>query len=421
MRNKLSSIIFSTALCFLAFSIWYFLFVKESSKLPSPPAVVSLSGTLLEEPYMKGQSQYFKFKGVMIVTWAYPKFHYGDSLLINGNLKDKAFLSYPKISIQENQSLSPIANFTKRLTNTRLSLEEKISANFPEPQASLLAGIILGSKRGLPENFNDALRRTGTLHIVVVSGFNISLIARLIVSLTKPLGRKLSFVLSILGILTYVLMVGAEAPVRRAGIMGLIAIFGAFIGRPRAVILSLLVSSYIMLLLDPLIISDIGFQLTFLATLSIILLSPIILSFFKSPSGLTEGFVTSLSAQLLVWPVIAINFKQVSLLSPLVNLFLTPIIGPVTYGGIIFLCLNYVSTFLSRLLSYILWVPLTYFVVLVERFSAFKFMSFNISGISPLLVIIYYYLVGIFVFTFRSRLEKRCDANPSTSPGQVRE
>ncbi|PIS21316.1 hypothetical protein COT51_03510 [candidate division WWE3 bacterium CG08_land_8_20_14_0_20_41_15] len=406
MRTKLISLLPYVALCFFAFSIWYLLFVKENNKLPDPPATISLSGTLLEEPYTKGQSQYFKFKRVTVAARIYPKYHYGDSLLIEGKLKEKAFLSYPKISILENQSLSPIANFTKKLTNTRLRLEQKISGNFPEPQASLLSGIVLGSKRGLPQNFNDALRRTGTLHIVVVSGFNISLIAGLIVSLTKPMGRKLSFVLSIVGVLAYVLMVGAEAPVRRAGIMGLIAILGSFVGRPRAVLLSLIVSSYIMLLLDPLIIFDIGFQLTFLATFSIILLSPIILSFFKTTSGLTEAFATSLSAQLLVWPVIAANFKQVSFLSPLVNLFISPIIGGVTYGGILFLVLNSFSSLLSRLLSYILWVPLTYFVFMVERFSAFKFMSFNISGISTLLIIIYYYFVGVFIYTFRRRIDK---------------
>src|SRR3989338_6227148 len=150
----------------------------------------------------------------------------------------------------------------------RESIAAFIRSGLPEQQASLLLGIILGIKSGFPPDFYEALRVTGTLHVVVVSGFNISVI-------TNTLAKALIFI-SLAFLTAFVLLVGATPPVVRAALMGSIALIGTVFGRQNDALRALLITVIVMLILQPSWAGELSFQLSFLATLGLILAFPLL-------------------------------------------------------------------------------------------------------------------------------------------------
>src|SRR3990170_5470578 len=112
------------------------------------------------------------------------------------------------------------------LDGLRESIAAFIRSGLPEPQASLLLGIILGIKSGFPPDFYEALRVTGTLHVVVVSGFNISVVINTLARSLVFVPPKIRFFMTLTFLIAFVFLVGANPPVVRAAIMGSIALLG---------------------------------------------------------------------------------------------------------------------------------------------------------------------------------------------------
>ena len=149
---------------------------------------------------------------------------------------------------------------------------ENIYLIFPDPEASLLAGILLGVDTGLPKDLQQAFKDTGTAHIIAISGFNIAIIAGLFFTLfSRMLGQTRGSIVAILGIALYTFLVGADAAVVRAAIMGGIALTVRQLGRRNDGLNALMLSAVIMSIFNPHIPWDVGFQLSFFATLGLIL------------------------------------------------------------------------------------------------------------------------------------------------------
>ncbi|MEK7521618.1 MAG: ComEC/Rec2 family competence protein [Patescibacteria group bacterium] len=257
-------------------------------------------------------------------------------------------------------------------------LREKILSNFksllPEPHASLLSGIVLGTKSSLDSEFFEALRKTSTLHIIVASGTNVALVGGAILRIFPPyIGRKQSTILTILAICLYVLLVGLEPPIIRAAIMGTIGFTALALGRESNAIRALLISAALMLLVWPQWISDLSFQLSFLATLGVIVLgNPIsqIRPIRQIPNIFKESVATSLGAQAAVAPLIWLHFKEFSAIGPVVNVLVLWTIPFIMAGGMLLGLISLISPI--RLMSYpiawFLWLPLEYFVRVVNLF-----------------------------------------------------
>ncbi|MFH1565852.1 MAG: ComEC/Rec2 family competence protein [bacterium] len=254
--------------------------------------------------------------------------------------------------------------------------------NLASPYAELLAGMTLGVK-SLPKDFNDNLIKTGVIHVVVVSGFNVSLVISALFPLLLFLGRRLSLTFSFLGVLFFVLLVGFDPPIVRAAIMGLIMLYGKYKGRERNVLMILLLAAFIMVFISPIIVYDLSFILSFLATFGLITLSPLIKEYVKLKFyGLEEDFVSTLSAQIMVWPIISYCFGRISVISPLVNVLVLWVVPLVTIMGFLYLAVSLfkISFFLS-LASLIISVPLAYFsqVVNLSANISFSQMEFQVS------------------------------------------
>ena len=214
----------------------------------------------------------------------------------------------------------------------------QLNTLMPQPYAALANGMILGIESGIPDALYDDFNRTGTSHVIVISGSNIALVSGLLWLILSQIWRHrrgVVVLLTLVGIVVYVVLVGADPAVTRAGIMGGLLVVGMALGRQSMAIVSLFLAGIAMLLGNPLILWDVGFELSFMATLGLILLSgPWLQAWHQHtqtwmPSlarrWLGEGLIVTLAAQTTTLPLLVIYFGRLSLLSLAANILILPV------------------------------------------------------------------------------------------------
>lgn len=278
------------------------------------------------------------------------------------------------------------------LQNTQLLL--------PEPHASLLAGIVLGEKGSLTNEFKNALIATGTIHVVVVSGYNISLISGWLSGMNRIFSRPITFVLIVSCVIFYTLLTGAEAPTIRAAIMGLLVWGSRVVGRLADSIFLLILTGVVMFVFDHTVISSISFQLSFMATLGILLFGSKLGEFFKFlPSPLGSDLATTLSAQILVLPILVYYFGSVSWISPVVNLLVLWTVPLATILGFLTLFVSTLSMEVAKVTAWFVWLPLNIFQEIVTLGGSFPYAQIYLPGQNVLLLIgLYLLIMGVFLF-----------------------
>lgn len=227
------------------------------------------------------------------------------------------------------QNGSAVKQTVLRIKNRIL---EAYARNLPEPHASFLGGIVLGARKSLPESLSDAFRATGTSHIVAASGYNVGIVSSILFAfLTRYLfSRRTAFWFMIIGISVYVLIAGADSAIVRAGIMGALVLLSRHLGRGAHVRNLFAFTACAMLIVNPrLLVDDVGFELSFLATAALIYLVPKIeerFEFLPEAFALRESFVSSIAATAFTLPLIVFRFGTISLISPIANLFILPFV-----------------------------------------------------------------------------------------------
>lgn len=275
----------------------------------------------------------------------------------------------------------------------REQLDQQISKVLPTPHGELLSGIFLGVRKDLPYDLRLALRDTSTLHMVVVSGQNLSLAAALLLSLSGFLGRRLTILLSFFIISGYVILTGGQIPVLRAVLMAYLSNLAALLGRQNDGFWVLMQVSGLMLLINPLWILDLSFQLSFLATFGLVVITPKLTNYFnRLPHFLKENLAVTLGAQAMIIPVIAQNFHQLSLVSIPANLLTLWIIPYIMGGGLILVILTVISDTLASIFALGVSVMLTYFIYIVQFFAALPF-AWEYVGEQVWVVWVGYYMV----------------------------
>ncbi len=261
-----------------------------------------------------------------------------------------------------------------------------IQSYLPEPEASLLIGMLFGKTQGFSKDFYQALIATGTIHVVALSGTNISILTGVISRISYPLGRRLSSLVSLFIIVGFILFVGPSPTIIRAGLMAGLSLTAVYFGRQSSALLSLFITALIMIFFSPEIIKDISFQLSFLATLGIITLGPkpIVIkpstSFLKNiTSELKISFITNfkitLAAQVATLPIIIFSFGRVSLISPITNLMIGWAVTPIMILGLA-VCLSGIFVFqLGQIIAWFVYIFLHYFVRVVELTSKIPFAN----------------------------------------------
>src|SRR3989344_6991423 len=184
---------------------------------------IRISTTVRSEPIRYETSQYLRLEGLKIYLPLYPEVSYGDEIVVEGTV-DGDKLKKPKLV-----EIKPAEGAIYKFRNKLLAFYRR---SLPEPHSSLIAGVTIGSKSGIPAEFWDKLRNSGTAHVVVASGMNVSLVAGFLINFfILFFKRRKALVLALIGIWLYAVLSGFDAPIVRAAIMGSIAFLAQEMGR----------------------------------------------------------------------------------------------------------------------------------------------------------------------------------------------
>lgn len=249
-----------------------------------------------------------------------------------------------------------------------------INLYLPEPNASLTNGILFGIQLSKNTLFYEAIKKTGLLHMVVLSGTNITILGAILGSLLGFLHRRLAVILIICAIVTFILFVGAQAPIVRAGVMGVVAELSILYRRKNLAIYSLFLSGVVTGLLFPQMLGTLSFNLSYGATLGIILFGGT-----KSTSSfLWKELKPSLAAQLFTTPLIFWHFRQISFIAPIANLFTGWIVTPVMLFGFFAAILGKCNFYLGLPFALIEFALTSYLVFVIHLLGSvpYSFVQF---------------------------------------------
>ncbi|OGY09975.1 MAG: hypothetical protein A2700_02010 [Candidatus Blackburnbacteria bacterium RIFCSPHIGHO2_01_FULL_44_64] len=362
------------SLCVICFLVGIFLIRYYTFSYTFKPIdTVKVEGRISSDPLVFGNRQRIEVGQFRAYIPRYPEYFYGDLVLLEGHLAQKnnwwEFKRVNRIERVEEAGKGLLLGLRQRVVEIYKEL-------LPEPHSALLSGVVLGTKSSLDSRFFDALRNTSTLHIVVASGTNVSFLGGGILGFLAPwMGRKKALIFALLAIWVYVLLSGIQPPLVRAAVMGTIAFLAQSLGREFSAIRALVFSAVILLLIYPFWLFDLGFQLSFLATLGVIGFGGWIggkLGGLRKFPAIRESLATSLGAQIAVAPLLFFNFGQISFIGPLVNMLVLPTVPIIMVLGFVLGGLGLLGKLgeqVAQLFAWAVWLPLEYFVRIVTLFG----------------------------------------------------
>jgi competence protein ComEC len=363
---------------FVIFCLIYFLRYKAETSLPIKDGeVVKVRGFLSQEPTLQDNKQGFQVGQITIKTTLWPQFHYGDEVVVVGKVNRRVISSFYSQFILVNPQISLVSPGEAKLSliSQVFKLQNRLTTVFrqvlPEPQASLLIGIILGKQSGLPPQFYQALRISGTAHLVVASGMNLSLIVGgLMEFLSRFLTRKLSIFVCLLYILIYSTMTGLQPPIVRAALMTGLTYLSVLLGREKQGLWTLLWSAGAMLVIKPLWLFDVGFQLSFSATLGLTVLGSRLKNIFnKKHVPLGAELAETFSAQAFTMPILIFTFGYFNPLSFIPNVLILWLIPCLMFLGAIVGFSGLLSLTIAQFMGWLAWLPLSYMITVIDFFG----------------------------------------------------
>lgn len=382
---------------------------------------VSFIGIIVDEPDIREKNQKITVEvkigkdetKILITTNLDEEFKYGDEVSVIGILeKPENFLTdqgkvfdyihylkkdgiYYVMSFVDIKILSHNhGNFIKSLL---FSAKEKfiftMNRAIPAPESLLVGGLILGEKSSFSQSLRQSFVNTGTIHIVALSGYNVTIVAEWIMKIFSFLPKNFGIGVGIFSILLFVFMTGASSTAIRAGIMAILALVARATGRNYDVARALIIAGVLMVILNPFIlIYDVSFQLSFLATIAVIFLSPRMEKYFMWIwwDWLRDIVAVTFSAYIFVTPFIIYNMGNLSLVALPANIAVLPFIPFTMMIGFITGFIGLIFFPLSIPFGYISYFLLNYELGAIAFFSNLPFASFIIPSFPLWLTILIY-------------------------------
>ena len=405
-------VVIGFCLLFLVFGIWRHQLAIFEIVYPEEKEV-SFIGLVVKEPdirvnHIKLTIKSEEIKGkILLLVPRYPEYQYGDKLKITGKLEKppvfedfnyRDFLAkkgiysvmyWPQIAlISRNQG-----NFIyAKILEFKNKLRESIYQNLSPPQSSILGAMILGDRRRMSEDLKEKLNIAGVRHITAISGMHIMILSGILMYLGMMLGlwRGQAFYFAIILLTLFIIMVGLPPSAVRAGIMGGLFLLAQKVGRPRAAGRAIVFAATGMLAVNPLLLRlDVGFQLSFLAVMGIIYLMPHFQKWIKC-----QVLAMTLAAQVFVLPILIYNFGYFSVVAPLTNILIVPLLPFIMVAGFIFSLAGTIFQPLGWILSWPAWLLLTYLTQIVDWFSQLPFAALTIENLHWSFLIIAYLILG---------------------------
>src|SRR3989339_2220429 len=391
--------------------------IKDFHESLTPSSI----GVVINEPEQRENTTRFILladngEKVLVNTDLYSPVQYGDKVEVGGKLQEPGIIdnedggrSFDYASYLSKDDIYYTLNFAKveifssghgniikrALFKIKRSFVQQIKEILTEPYAGLLSGLIVSGKEAMPKDMLEEFRRAGVIHIVVLSGFNLTVIA----AFMKIIFRSVRF--SVVGIILFVIMTGAQATVVRAAIMVLTVILAKRLGRNFSAPRALLVAAFLMLLHNPkILVFDPSFQLSFLATCGLIILSPKIEKYFHflpTKFQLRELAVATISTQIFVLPLILYMMGDFSIIAIVVNLLVLLFIPYTMLTGFIASLIAYAHFTLALPFSYATYLLLAWILGVSHYLGNLSFASIALPPVSWWLVVLVYFAIIIFV------------------------
>ncbi|MBI3334908.1 MAG: ComEC/Rec2 family competence protein [Candidatus Portnoybacteria bacterium] len=357
---------------------------KEGTFLP--PHHARFEGIIIKEPQLRFKNQHLLVARddakLLIIANRYTPFSYGDRLVIEGKItipenfdsfdyqryllqrNIQGVMYYPNTRIIRNK----VSGFWQWMYGMKERLREPILTGLPEPHASYLLAMTIGDDWRIPPSFRDALTRSGTIHIISISGLHMTIIAGAIFVLFILFGltRAWATLATFVALVFYILLVGAPSPAIRSGIMGMLFLIGYLAGRLSKLFYALLLAAFFMLLWDIKYIYDVSFQLSFGAMAGLALFYAKFRQWFYRIPRAKEHWVfniiiASLAVSVMIFPLTAYHFGRVSWISPIANVFILPLMPPTMLLGFL---AEFTGFFIQPL-----WLLLEYQVRMISLFG----------------------------------------------------
>jgi competence protein ComEC len=320
----------------------------------------------------------------------------------------KSLLLVQKLESGKKYSPLHLVSVIRQKLQTKIEKHFFSEARVLSPQGAVVEALLLGERSRMDPSITQSLQKSGIYHLFAISGAHIAIISFFLFSLLKlsRVPKRLSYLLVIVFLVFYAFLVEGRPSVMRATIMAVAFLLGKLIWKNVNLINTISISAFILLVFNPFSLFNIGFQLTFAATFSIILFFPRIIKYFpRLPLRISEIFVLSLTAQLGVFPFIASSFNRVTFSSLVLNYAALPLVGLIMAGGFIFLPLSFTSSFLAQLLAKGLESFINLLISCSHLFDRFSFVSYRLP--TPHLITIIGYFLFLLLLLLPSRVKRQ--------------
>jgi competence protein ComEC len=397
--------------------------------------LVELKGVVVREPDVREKSTQLTVKVgqelILVSVDRYASVSYGDEVKVRGKLaQPTAFetdfgrtFNYPGYlqarGVSYTMSFASLSITATNRGNQILSwlyankqhFTKVLQANIPEPYVGLSEGLLLGIKQALGADLENAFRRTGIIHVVVLSGYNVMLVVAFVMYILSVfLSVRWRSVVGVIAVISFALLVGLSATVVRASIMAVLVLIAEALGRGYLVMRGLFLAGVVMLIINPyLLVYDVGFQLSFVATLGLILVAPqfeTLLVRVPTTIGVRGFLLATIATQIAVAPLLLYQMGQFSLVAVIVNVLVLPAVPFAMLFTFITGLLAMVYVPLAVPFAYIAYLLLMYIISIATWFSSLSWAAFTVPAFSFYFVPISYLLMaGIFYFVNFKRNE----------------
>jgi len=372
------------------------------------------------------------------------KFEYGDLISFNGEfLEPQIQKNYEGFNYKEYLKTLKIygtakcnqielceknkANFLiVRINRLSNRIKEKAYELFKEKEANLLIGILIGDTSRIDEKLEDDFRNSSLLHILAVSGTHVNYIILSLVYLNSKLNisKKLGRIITIIVLILFMFLVGFSPSVVRAVIMGITILVAQLSYRKLDIINSISFSALVLLIINPFNIINAGFLLSYGGTIGIVTLSQNLNKIFirknkekllvstenqymnKFIKTIKEILIITVSAQIIIMPIIMSMFNTISLTFFISNLLASPIMGVVTILGFITIFISFLSISISKVLAFPLNSMIKFLIFISDFFGSMKISKIYVTTIPMVFIVIYYicvYAINYYICRGRSR------------------
>ncbi|MBN1176527.1 MAG: ComEC/Rec2 family competence protein [Dehalococcoidales bacterium] len=376
---------------------------------------------------------------VLVFVPRYPAYEYGDVLQVTGELATPpqlddfdyqnylahqgihATLYYPKIEVLDTgRGFAPLA----WIYSLRGKLAENLAQALPEPQASLAQGVVLGIRGNIPQDLRDDFSRSGTAHLLAISGLHLGIMAGIMLGIGIWLfGRRyyLYVWLALAAVWLYTIITGMNPSVVRGAIMASLFLIAEALGRQRSAMVALTFAAAVMVGVHPYILGDASFQLSFLAMVGLVFIFPVIrewgrglISRWLGEEGalvatvnvIVDTWSATLGAVIAIWPVVAYYFGIISLAGPLATFLALPALPCIIIFGGLAALVGLALTAAAQIIGWLAWLFLSYMIAVIGGIGSSPLSSVGVASIHPAVIWGYYLVLAAAIgwHGYRKRL-----------------